>query len=302
MNFVTEILTNAIRMGTSVLYTSLGEVISERSGVINLGVEGSMLNGALSAFAVTAWTGNPWYGVLCGGISGALGACLHAFLVITRNANQLASGLTIMFFCQGITAYFGTSYVARQISGFEPIEIPFLSDIPIIGSILFHHDILTYLSMLLVPLIWVFLFLTKWGVILRATGDREEVVFASGRSPKLIRYVAVIVGGFLAGVGGAQLSTAFSHTWMEYMIQGRGFIAVILVIFASWLPERAMLGAYLFGGSQALIVSLQGRGYDVSSFLLFMIPYVLTLVVLLMVERRKWSPMPEALKKVFGRG
>lgn len=302
MIFVTEILTNAIRAGTSVLYASSGEVIAQRSGVINLGVEGSMLAGALCAFAVTAWTGNPWYGVLCGGISGALMALLHAFLVITQNANQLASGLAIMFFGQGITAYFGRSYVSRQIKGFEPIELPFLSDIPIIGSILFHHDILTYLSMLMVPLIWVFLFLTKWGVILRATGERDEVVFADGRSPKLIRYVAVVVGGFLAGVGGAQLSIAFSHTWMEYMIQGRGFIAVILVIFGSWLPERAMLGAYLFGGSQALIVSLQGRGYDVSSFLLFMIPYVLTLVVLLIVERRKWSPMPEALKKVFERG
>jgi|TARA_B100000959_G_C14992917_1_gene628799 simple sugar transport system permease protein len=300
--FVTEVLTNAIRAGTAVGYVSVGEVIGQRSGVINLGAEGSMLAGALTAFALTAWTGNPWYGVMCGGISGALMSLIHAFVVITRNANQLATGLAIMFFGQGITAYFGSSYVNLQISGFEPIALPFLSDIPIIGSIFFHHDILTYLSMLMVPLVWVFLFSTKWGVILRATGERDEVVYAHGKSPNCIRYMAVVVGGFFAGVGGAQLSIAFSHSWMENITQGRGLIGVILVIFASWRPERAMLGAYLFGGSQALIVSLQGRGYNFSSFLLFMIPYILTIVVLVMVERTGWNPMPEALKKVFGRG
>lgn len=300
MNMLAEILTNTIRSGTSVLYATQGEVITQRTGVINLGTEGSMLIGAFMAFAVTACTGNPYLGVFCGGIAGCLLALLHACLVIYCKANQLASGLAIMFFSQGLTAYFGKNFVNRQITGFEPITIPFFSDIPIIGPILFGHDILTYLSVLIVPIIWVFLFSTRWGVALRATGERDEVVFAYGKKPSNIRYTGVTLGGFLSGVGGAQLSIAFTHTWSENMTYGRGLIAVALVIFASWLPGRAMLGAYLFGGAQALLLSLQGRGFNVSPFLLFMIPYLLTLLVLFIVERKQWSSMPEGLKQVFG--
>jgi simple sugar transport system permease protein len=226
-------------------------------------------------------------------------ALIHAFLVITRNANQLASGLTVMFFGIGITAFFGRSLVSKQINGFEPIAIPGLSKIPILGPILFHHDILTYLSFILAPIIWLMLYKTRWGVILRATGEKEEVVYAYGVNPKFIRYLAVLAGGFLAGLGGAQLSTAFTHTWVENMTQGRGIIAVALVIFASWLPYRAMLGAYLFGGAQALQLVVQQTGAPISPFLLFMTPYVLTLVAMYIVERKQRSLMPEGLSKVF---
>jgi ABC-type uncharacterized transport system permease subunit len=296
---IAEILTGAVRSGTSVLYASMGELISERAGVINLGTEGSMVAGALGGFAFTVWTGNPWLGALGGGICGGLISLIHAFLVISRGANQLASGLTLMFLGLGLTAFFGRSFVSQSIVGFNTVDIPLLSDLPWVGPILFKHDPLTYISFLLVPLVWLLLFRTRIGVILRAVGERDEVVYAYGISPKLVRYLAVAAGGFLAGVGGTQLSVAFTHSWVEGMTSGRGIVAAALVIFASWLPLRAMLGAYLFGGAQALQLVLQSRGVDVSPFLLFMLPYVLTLAALFIVERRQKARMPEGLSQVF---
>ncbi len=299
---ITEVLAGAVIAGTAVLFAVLGELISERAGVINLGTEGGMLAGALSAFSVTLWTGNPWLGVIAGAFAGAGMALIHAYLVISRQTNQLATGLTVMFFGLGVTAFFGRSMVSQQINGFEAVPIPGLSQIPFIGTIFFNHDVLTYLSYLIVPLVWWFLFHTNWGVNLRAVGEKDDVVFAYGKSPKLIRYLAVVAGGFLAGIGGAQISTAYTHTWIEDMTQGRGLIAVALVIFASWLPGRAMFGAYLFGGAYALQLALQGRGFGISPFVLFMAPYVLTLVALYLVERKQRSLMPQGLRKVFEGG
>jgi len=296
---IVDILTGAVRSGTSVLYATQGELISERAGVTNLGAEGSMLAGALSGFAVTVWTGNPWLGAVAGGVSGLLLSLVHAFLVVTCGANQLATGLTIMFLGIGVTSFFGRSFVSEQIVGFNPVPVPLLSDIPVVGPILFHHDPLTYVSFALVPLNWFVLFRTRIGVILRATGEREEVLFANGFDPRFVRYMAVMAGGFLAGVGGAQLSVAYTHSWVENMMQGRGIIAVALVIFASWKPWRAMLGAYLFGAAQALQLTVQQLGLPISPYFLFMAPYVLTLVALYLVNRKQRSGMPEALGKVF---
>jgi ABC-type uncharacterized transport system permease subunit len=301
---IVEVASGAIRAGTSVLYATTGELIAQRSGIINLGTEGSMLAGAFAAFAVTADTGSPFLGIMAGGIAGCLMALVHAFLVIFRKANQLASGLAVIFLAQGVTAFFGQSYVNKQANSLPVVEIPFLSDIPWVGPIFFKHDLLTYLSYFLVFAVWVLLFHSRFGLLLRSAGEREDVVHASGYRPQLIRFLAVLAGGFLAGVGGAQLSVAFTHIWVENMTQGRGFIAVALVIFASWFPGRAMLGAYLFGGAQALQLSLQARGVDISPYLLFMLPYVLTLVVLFLVERKRWNWTPQALQQVFegGRG
>ncbi|GGG17114.1 ABC transporter permease [Paenibacillus abyssi] len=296
---ITDILTGAIRSGTSVMLASQGELISERAGVINLGTEGSMLGGALGGFAVTVWTGNPWLGTLAGGLCGLLISAIHAFLVLTCHANQLATGLTIMFFAMGVTSFFGRGFVSEQIVGFNPVAIPYLSEIPFVGQVLFNHDPLTYLSFLLVPLLWFVLFRSRIGVILRATGEREEVLFANGINPKLVRYAAVLAGGFLAGVGGVQLSVAFTHSWVENMVQGRGVVAVALVIFASWKPIRAMIGAYLFGAAQALQLTVQQAGLPISPFFLFMVPYLLTLAALYIVERRQRSQTPEALSRVF---
>jgi len=296
---IADILTGAIRSGTSVMLASQGELVSERAGVINLGTEGSMLCGALGGFAVTVWSGNPWLGTLAGGICGLLISLIHAFLVLSCGANQLATGLTIMFFGMGVTAFFGKGFVSQQIVGFNPVPIPLLADIPYLGKILFNHDPLTYLSILLVPVLWYVIFRTRLGVILRAAGEREDVLFASGINPKLVRYLAVLTGGFLAGIGGVQLAVAYTHSWVENMVAGRGVVAVALVIFASWKPIKAMIGAYLFGAAQALQLTVQQQGMAISPYFLFMVPYVLTLVALLIVERRKQSQTPEALGKVL---
>jgi ABC-type uncharacterized transport system permease subunit len=296
---IVDILTGAIRSGTSVLYATQGELISERAGVINLGTEGSMLAGAFCGFAVTVETGNPWLGALAGGLGGLLLSLLHAFLVINCHANQLATGLTLMFLGIGMTSFFGRSYVSEQIVGFNPIPIPILYDIPWIGQILFNHDPLTYISFMLVPLLWYLMFRTRAGIMLRATGEKEEVLFANGINPLLIRYLAVMAGGFLAGLGGAQLSIAFTHSWVENMVQGRGIVAVALVIFASWKPVRAMLGAYIFGAAQALQLVIQQMGLPISPYFMFMAPYVITLIALYIVEYKKRSKIPEGLGKVF---
>lgn len=299
---IVVVLAGAIRSGTSVLFACLGELLAERAGVVNLGTEGSMLVGALAAFAFTAQTGNPYMGVLAGGMAGALFALIHGYLAISRGANQLASGLAVMILAQGITAFFGRNYVDQQIQGLNPLNIPVLSNLPAIGPILFRHDILTYVALLLAVVMWYLLMHTKWGLVLRAVGERDEVAYACGYSPVLVRYAAVMGGGFLAGIGGAQLSVAFTLNWVENMTQGRGLVAVALVIFAGWSPLRAVLGCYLFGGAIAFQLALQARGIPVSPFFLSMIPYLLTLLVLLIVGNRRQYAMPEGLRLVFEGG
>lgn len=298
LNILTLLLSGAVQSGTSVLYGVYGEIMSERVGVINLGLEGSMVMGALGAYAITVQTGSPLLGVLSGMILGGLLALIHAYLVIDRKANQLATGLTIMFLGLGITAFFGRGYVSASVgSGLPSIPIPFLSQLPIVGG-LFNQDILTYCSYLLGPALWVLLFKTHFGMILRGTGENETVVYAYGANPKILRYIGVVMGGVLAGLGGAQLSVAYTKTWIEGMTNGRGVIAVALVILAMWQPLKAYVGAYIFGGAQALQLILQQQGYDISPFLLLMLPYVLTLIALFIVSRRKRQVMPEELKKI----
>lgn len=300
INTLSLLFSGAIQSGTSVLYGVYGELMSERVGVINLGIEGSMVMGALGAYAVTVQTGSPLLGVLAGMLLGGLLALLHAYLVISRGANQLATGLTIMFLGLGITAFFGRGYVSASIEGgLQSIPIPLLSDIPIIGG-LFNQDILTYLSYLMGPALWFLLFKTRFGMMLRGTGENEEVVYAYGINPHKMRYIGVVMGGMLAGLGGAQLSIAYTKTWIEGMTNGRGVIAVALVILATWQPLKAYIGAYIFGGAQALQLILQQQGYDVSPFLLLMLPYVLTLIALFIVSKRKWQVMPAELKKIVG--
>lgn len=299
MTFLIDILTGGVRGGTSILFTALGETVSERAGVINLGAEGSMLGGALTAYIVTAESGNPWLGVLAGGLAGALLAGIHALLVVWRGANQFASGLTVLFLGLGLTSLFGATYVSRTIVGFSAVPIPVLADIPFIGPILFNQDPLVYLSYLCVPLVWFLLFRTRLGLQIRTAGERSEALTVHGFSVKQIRTIAVVIGGFFAGVGGAHLSIAYTHTWFENMVAGRGFIAVSLVIFASWGPVKSFGGAYLFGTALALAPALQARGFAINQFALHVIPFVLTLVVLAALGRRTISAAPAELKRVF---
>lgn len=296
---IIDILAGAVRGGTSIMYAGLGETVSERGGVINLGTEGAMLLGALGGYAVTAQTGSPWIGVLGGALAGALLSLVHALLVVSRGANQFASGLTLYFLALGITSLFGVSYVSRQINAFTPVPVPGLSEIPGLGPILFDHDPLVYLAYVAAPVIWWVLFRTRVGLLVRTAGERKEALEVNGYSVKAVRYGATIVGGALAGVGGAHISIAYANSWFENMIAGRGFIAVALVIFAMWNPIRIMAGAYLFGAALSLASVLQTSGIAVNQFALNAVPFVLTLVVLAILGRRTMLAAPDELLKVF---
>lgn len=298
--FIEDVLSGAVRYGSSVIFATQGEVISERAGVINLGVEGSMLCGALAAFATAVGTGSAPLGVLVGILAGAVLAMLHGYLVLWRGANQLANGLAISFLGLGITAALGVSFVSEQITGFGAIEIPVLSEIPIIGPALFAQDILTYLALLLPFFVAWALAKTRWGLILRASGEQPEVVRAYGYNPRRVRFGAVTLGGALAGLGGSQLVLAYTLNWVENVTVGRGFVAVALVIFGAWRPLGAAAGALVFGAALSLQLQLQARGVEASIWLLQMAPYVLTLLVLVFTSRRQARAIPEDLKSVFG--
>lgn len=296
---IEAVLSGAVRGGTSILYATLGETITERAGVINLGTEGSMLAGALGGYAVSVSSGSLWLGVAAGAACGLALALVHAIVVLFRGGNQLATGLVVTFLGIGLTSLFGADYVSRGIEGFEPVSIYGLSSIPLIGTVLFKHDPLTYLSFVAAPAIWWLLFRTSWGLGLRAAGEREDVLVANGRSARSIRMVAVAMGGMLAGIGGAQLSTAYTLTWSEGMTVGRGFIAVALVIFAAWDPVKAVGGAWFFSGTVALQLQLQARGTPISPFLLNAIPYLVTIAALMVWGRRRVHAAPEGLQRVF---
>lgn len=297
---LTEVLTGGVRGGTSILYAALGESVAETAGVVNLGTEGSMLAGALAGYAITAETGNPWIGVLAGAAAGALLALVHAFFVLGRGANQLATGLVVLFLALGLTSLFGAAYVGGlEVESFAVWEIPLLSEIPGIGEILFRHDPLTYGTYLLVPAMWWFLRHSRWGLLLRGAGERTEVLATYGHPVTLIQYAAVTVGGLLAGVGGAQLSTAYATSWFENMTQGRGFVAVAVVIFAARQPLALMAGSYLFGAALALSPALQARGYGINQFALDSLPYLAVLVVLVVLGKKRAAEAPEGLQKVF---
>ncbi len=299
MSFVTDVGTGAVRAGSSVMLATYGEVISERAGIINLGIEGCMISGACSGFIVTAKTGSPFLGVLASVAAGGLLASVHAFMVVTRGANQLASGLALMFLGLGLTAFAGRPYVSTKINGLDDVPVPLLSKIPFLGEVLFDHDLLTYFAFALGPLIWFVMFKTRWGLQLRAVGESAEAAFAAGINPVRVQYIAVIAGGALAGLGGAQLSLAYTQSWVEGMTSGRGFIAVALVIFAMWNPLRAMAGALVFGGAVAFQLQLQARGVGISPFLLDMTPYLFTLAVLLAWVQLGRDALPAGLKTVF---
>jgi general nucleoside transport system permease protein len=299
MSLIVDVLSGGVRGGTSIMYAGLGETVSERSGVINLGTEGSMLVGALGAYAVGVETGSPWVGVLAGAAAGGLLALLHAYLVVRRGASQFASGLTLLFLALGLTSLFGASYVGQPVVGFDRWDVPLLSGIPFVGPIFFQQDPLLYLSYFMVPLVWFVLFKTRIGLLIRTAGERSDSLTVHGYSVQTWRMIAVTVGGCLAGIGGAHLSTAYANAWFENMVAGRGFIAVALVIFAVWSPFRVMGGAYLFGTAIALGPALQARGYEINQFLLDAVPFVLTLVVLTVLGKKTLSSSPAELKRVF---
>lgn len=295
MNGVEQALIGGIDGGTAILLPALGELIGERAGIVNLGTEGCMLAGALAAFAVASSTGNTWLGVGAGLLAGASGGLIHSWMVVRRRADQLASGLVVWFLALGITSVFGTSYIGQTATPLSTISIPGLSRIPAIGPILFRHDALVYAGMALVAVVWFVLYRTRIGLVVRAAGERPLVVAAAGGRPQFVQMAAVVTGAGLAGLGGAQLSVGYVDNWFNDMTNGYGFVAVAVVLFAAWRPLWVLAGAYLFGVALATAAVLQAHGVAVNQYLLDALPYVITLVAMVVVTRRTSSQAPEAL-------
>jgi ABC-type uncharacterized transport system permease subunit len=298
-SILSGLLVGAIHSGTPLLYATLSEVVGERAGLVNLGLEGIMLLGASVGFATTALTGNAALGVVAAALAGGVFNLLFGFLVVTRRSNQLASGLAMMFLGVGLSALVGVSFVGSKIKGLNEVPIPFLSDLFSVGSILFRYDILVYLAGPMAVLVWWILFSTRWGLSLRAVGENPTAAFAAGKNPYLLQYQALFIAGILGGIAGAYLSIALAKTWQEWMTAGRGFIAVALVIFSKWHPVRAIFGSLLFGGAIALQLQMQASGVPLSPFILDMLPYLLSLGVLAAWGGARRFTAPASLGRVF---
>lgn len=280
----------AITAGTPILYAALGELITERAGIMNLGMEGVMLVGAVAGFVAAVSFVNPWWGVLAAMLAGGLMTLIHAFLTITLKANQVVSGLALTIFGTGLSGYLGKSLIGVPVpEPFRAVKLAVLGDLPVLGPVLFNHDLLVYVSYLLALLLWYWIYRTRPGLNLRALGENPGAADSLGVNVFLHRYLYVIAGGMLAGVGGAYLSLAYAPSWLENMTAGRGWIAVALVIFAMWNPLRAMAGSYIFGGIDSLGFRLQTLGVVVPSFFLKMLPYIFTVLVLVIVVGKNLS-------------
>lgn len=284
METLVPILTAAVRSGTPILYATLGEILTEKSGVMNLGLEGIMLMGALSGFVTTFSTGNPWLGM---GAAFLIGACLgliHSFLTVTMKGNQVVCGLAMTLFGSGASALMGRTRIGVTIPGLSPLPIPGLSELPVLGRVLFSQDAMVYASLVLMVLLYLFLSATRPGMNLRAVGDNPKAADAMGLSVSRIRYLYVVLGAGLVALGGAYMSVAYNKFWAEGMIAGRGWVAVAMVIFAIWNPFQAAVGAYLFGGVEAFQLRLQTAGSSIPAPLLMMLPYIMTILVLLFIS------------------
>jgi len=303
LGFWISVLAAAIPAGTAILYACLGELLCERAGVLNLGVEGMMLMGALAGFAAGQWSGSPWLGGAAALAVGGAMASIHALLAVGLKANQIVSGLALTLFGAGLSAFLGQGLVGQPARApFRDLPLPVLADLPLLGRVLFRQDALVYGCYLLVPLLWWLLFRTRPGLRLRAVGERPEAADAMGIAVGRLRALYVIAGGALAGLGGAAISLGTNPGWTENITAGRGWIAVALVIFAGWNPARAALGAYLFGGVEAGQFRLQDAGVGVSSFFLNMLPYLFTILVLLLATReaaRRRLGAPAALGRPY---
>ena len=278
-------LVTIITAATPLVYASLGEMITEKAGVLNLGIEGMMLMGAVCGFLAVHLTGSAVAGIVAGMLAGAGISLVFAVLVLGLQATQVATGLALTIFGVGLSALIGQGLVGIAYTGLPKLPIPFLFDIPVIGSIFFHHDILVYGSFVMVFLVSWFLKSTRAGLILRAVGNSHDAAYAIGYPVIKIRYMAILFGGAMAGIAGAYLSLAYSPLWIENMSAGRGWIALALVVFATWRPWRVFVGAYLFGGITILQLHGQALGIGVPAQVMSMLPYVATIVVLVLISR-----------------
>ena len=282
---VTALLVSIVAASTPLLLAAVGELVAERAGVLNLGVEGMMLVGALAAFAGAVGTGSVWVGLLAAMAAGLGMALLFGVLTLTLQANQTATGLALTIFGRGASALLGAAYVGRTAPTLPKLSVPGLSDLPVFGPVLFGHDALAYAALLcLGGVAWV-LGRTHVGLVLRAVGDSHDAAHALGYRVILIRYGAVLLGGALAGLGGAYMSLAYTPLWAQDMTAGRGWVAVALVTFSAWRPVWLLVGAWFFGALMYLSLYVQALGVPVPSALLSALPYAGTIVVLVLISR-----------------
>jgi simple sugar transport system permease protein len=296
-------LVTIISAATPLLLASLGELVVERSGVLNLGVEGMMLAGAVTGFAVTATTGSAALGIVCAMLAGMLMAFAFGLLTLSLMANQVATGLALTIFGIGLSSLIGAGFVGIAVDPLPKLNITGISTLPVIGPLLFSHDVLIYASVALTAGVAWFLKRSRGGMILRAVGESDESAHSIGYDVIRVRYMAVLFGGLMAGLAGAFLSLSYTPLWIENMTAGRGWIALALVVFATWRPWRVLFGAYLFGGVTILQLTAQGAGwFDVPSQVMSMLPYIATILVLTIISAGPWRARlnaPACLGKPF---
>jgi general nucleoside transport system permease protein len=292
------LLASLMVASTPILLAALGEVVVERAGVLNLGVEGMMITGAICGFAVAVNTGSPFVGFIAAAGGGALLALLFAVLTQFALANQVASGLALTLFGLGLSSLLGQGYVGVKPPPTPKLDLPILGDLPFVGPVLFSHDPVVYFGLALVALVWAMLKFTRFGLVLRAVGENHDAAHALGYKVVRIRILAILFGGACAGLGGAYLSLVRVPQWTEGMTSGAGWIALALVVFASWKAGRVLLGAWLFGGVSVLQLNLQAAGLAVPVEYLSMSPYLITILVLVIMSADK-SRAPASLGRVF---
>ena len=291
--------------GTPLAIAALGLLINEKAGVVNLGAEGMMLIAAVAGFATAFHSGSDLLAFAAGALAGAAAAAAFGWLVIWLNANQYASGLALSLFGGGLSAFAGIGYVGKKLGERSGFEVPGLADVPFVGPALFRQHPMVYAAIALAVVIAWFLYRTRAGLVLRAIGESPESAHALGYPVRWLRLAAVTLGGALCGVSGAYLSVVYAPLWVEGLVAGRGWIALALTTFATWRPARVLLGAYLFGGVTMLQLHLQGQGVQIDSQLMSMLPYLATIVVLVLISRNPaWIRvnMPASLGKPFQPG
>jgi general nucleoside transport system permease protein len=302
MNELALLLAATLNAGTILAIAALGLLINEKAGIVNLGAEGMMLCAAIAGFAAVVHTGNDWIGFAAGMGAGALLAATFGVLVIWLNTNQYATGLALSLFGAGFSAFVGVNYVQEKLPERPNFALPFLSDIPLVGTALFRqHPIVYFAIAMALGIVW-FLYKTRAGLVLRSVGESPESAHALGYPVRHIRWYAVIFGGAMCGLAGAYLAVIYTPLWVEGMVAGKGWIALALTTFATWRPLRVLAGAYLFGGVTMLQFALQSRGVEISEQFLSMAPYVATIVVLALISRNPmWIRinMPNSLGKSF---
>ncbi len=290
------LLASLMVAATPIILASIGELIVERAGVLNLGVEGMMITGAVCGFIVAVATGSPWLGFVAAAAGGAVLSLSFGILTQYLLSNQVATGLALTLFGLGLSALLGQGYIGVKAPDFPDWHIPLLGDIPIIGPIVFQHDPMVYIGLLIVLAVWFFLKYSRAGLILRAVGENHEAAHALGYKVVRVRLLAIMFGGACAGLGGAYLSLVRVPQWTEGMTAGAGWIALAIVVFASWKPGRLLMGAYLFGGVTVLQLNLQAAGVAIPVEYLSMSPYLATIVVLVIMSSGR---APGSLGRIF---